>query len=289
MVAGRILEVVHGKPYATVLRERLLEPLGMTSTALTPEESILGRSAVGHVSGPDGEVRVTSAYLLPHAMAPAGSIVNATAADLLKFGRLILNRGLSADGEQLLRSETVAMMLEPAVQIPRPLSNHQMCLLMIHDRSGGRLRYLSSGGTTGQWSYFFLVPGDDLVLVGLTNGQGAAGVMPGLLNEITEALTGWKPPTPPAELPPRVEGVDLTPYLGRYESPGAVVEVGAEAGDLVLTSRAKVLGQGESKGRLRPIGDHQFIAEGAPGCVFLEVHGGRAEYLWMHSVYRRQD
>jgi len=50
VVAGRILEVVYGRPYAQVLREQLLTPLGMTDTALTPEESILGPTAVGHVT-----------------------------------------------------------------------------------------------------------------------------------------------------------------------------------------------------------------------------------------------
>src|SRR5262249_51947968 len=49
VVAGRILEVVHGMPFASVLRERLLDPLGMHETALTPEESILASTAVGHV------------------------------------------------------------------------------------------------------------------------------------------------------------------------------------------------------------------------------------------------
>ena len=287
VVVGRILEVVHGKPYAQILRERLLEPLGMTETALTPEESILGATAVGHVALPDGKIGVTPEYLLPHAMAPAGSIANATARDMVKFGRMLLEGGRTASGEQLLAPATVDEMFRPAIRIPRPLMNHYMCLSMLFEETPVRRRYLSSGGTTGQLSFFFLLPDDDIILVGLGNGPQSATVQTTIFDEVTRELTGIDAPPKP-QVPARPEGIDLSPYVGEYESTGVKYTVEAHDGDLRLIATSKVLAQGRSEAVFQPIGDHQFVAPGgSPGCTFLEVDGGCAEYLWMHSVARR--
>lgn len=290
VVAGRILEVVHGKPYAPVLRERLLAPLGMDETCLTPEESILVSTAVGHQPSADGTgLRVTGQYLLPHAMAPAGSIVNATARDMVKFGRLFLDSGKTADGERLLSEKRVDEMLTPAVKIPRPQTDHHMTLLMVFEDREGRRRYMSGGATTGQGSYFFILPDHDAVLIGLGNGPGAGAAIQTIFEEITQALTGWEPIAAPAR-PEPVEGLDLSPYVGRFESPGAIIEVTAKEDGLEFAMRARASHQEGQKSifGLDPIGDDEFLIRGAPGgCKYLEVAGGRAEYLWMHSVYRR--
>ena len=288
VVAGRILEVVHGKPYAQILRERLLDPLGMNETSLLPEDSILHPTAVGHVPAGEQRVAVTPTYLLPHAMAPAGAIVNSTASDMVRFGRMILDGGVTASGERLLTEKRLAEMLTPAIPIPRPLSGHFMTLLMVYEEVEGRRRYLSSGGTTGQTSFFFLLPDHDVVLVGLTNGPGSVPAVMTVFDEITKELTGWDPL--PAPEPSFIDGVDLDPYQGTYESPAAVIKVTPVEGELELEMASKgdiQRGQVHTM-RLRPIGDDEFMGDGAPrGCKFFEIDGGKAAYLWMHSVYRR--
>lgn len=69
-----------------------------------------------------------------------GAIVNATAADVVTFGRMLLAGGRSASGEQLLAPDTVAEMLRPAVRIPRPLTEHHMCLSMVFEQTPVRRR-----------------------------------------------------------------------------------------------------------------------------------------------------
>ena len=304
-VVGRILEVVHGKPYAAVLRERLLGPLGMDETALTPEESILGSTAVGHVADDGGGLRVTSHYALPQAFAPAGAIVNCTARDLVKFGRMLLDRGRTESGETLLREATVAEMFRPALLVPAPLSSSYMCLSMIFEQKPTHRLYRSSGSTTGQGSVFHLLPEQDLVLVGLGNGPGGNAVSNAIFDEVIKELTGIEPPDSPP-LPETRTDVDLRPYCGTYEGMTAVWEVAAADNALTLSSRGKPVGRDEPfrnpsgvsadaanreapAFRVRPIGDHQFlIAEGGQsGCTFLEVADGQAEYLWLGNVSRR--
>ena len=304
-VVGRILEVVHGKPYAAVLRERLLAPLGMDETALSPEESILGSTAVGHVADDSGGLRVTSHYALPQAFAPAGAIVNCTARDLVKFGRMLLDRGITQSGERLLQEDTVAEMFKPALLVPAPLSESYMCLSMIFEQNPTHRLYRSSGSTTGQGSVFHLLPEQDLILVGLGNGPGGNAVSNTMFSEVIRELTGIEPPSP-APLPETRTDVDLRPYAGTYEGMTAVWEVAVDDNELTLTSRGKPVGRDEPfrnpSGvsadaanrqapalRLRPVGDHQFLlSEGGPsGCTFLEVKDGQAEYLWLSNVSRR--
>lgn len=109
-----------------------------------------------------------------------------------------------------------------------------------------------------------------------------------IFDEVTRQITGIDDVRPKPEVPPRPADIDLTPYLGRYESTGVLFTVEAHQGDLRLIADPKVLDQKRSDVLLQPIGDHQFVAAGGqPACTFLGVDGGRASYLWMHSVARR--
>lgn len=293
VVAGRILEVLHGKPYAMILREQLLEPLGMVETALTPEESILGSVAVGHESGEAGGLRVTGRYLLPPALAPAGSIVNSTARDLLRFGRMFVDRGKTATGERYLQETTIEEMLRPAVPIPMPLQDVHMCLSMILDEGVPYRLYRSSGGTTGQSSLLHLLPDHDLALVALGNGPGCTAASTTLFDEVIQELTGIEPRGKPDE-PPSPADMDLNPYVGRYETLGLTATVEQSDGhlDVTITSTGPAPHGEPQRLRFRPIGGHDFVIPGAGtggACTFLDVTRGKAGYLWMRTAWRRAE
>ena len=52
-VLGRLVEHLTGTTWDRALRDRLIEPLGLTHTVTLPEEVLLHRVAVGHVGDPD--------------------------------------------------------------------------------------------------------------------------------------------------------------------------------------------------------------------------------------------
>ena len=79
VVAGRLVEVLRGAPYDTVLRERILRPLGLRATGTLPEQAILHRVAVGHFTGADGSARVAPVWSLQPSNAPAGATPFTTA------------------------------------------------------------------------------------------------------------------------------------------------------------------------------------------------------------------
>ncbi len=57
ILAGRIVEVLTGKTWDAALRERIIEPLGLTATVTLPEEALLHRAAVGHIGRAGGATR----------------------------------------------------------------------------------------------------------------------------------------------------------------------------------------------------------------------------------------
>ncbi|MDR1190123.1 MAG: beta-lactamase family protein [Verrucomicrobiales bacterium] len=98
---GRVIELVSGKSYADFLRERLLDPLGMTDTTFWPDAAQLARLATAYQPAPDRrlvETRITQMHYplgdraARHAF-PAGGIFS-TAADFLSFSQMLLNGGV---------------------------------------------------------------------------------------------------------------------------------------------------------------------------------------------------
>ena len=99
-LAGYILEKTYGEPFATVMRDQLLEPLGMTeSTFDRAQIAAATNRAVGHVAPS------------PHAplvvpMTAAGGLYT-SATDLARFLRFQLNDG-SIDGQSVLSPALIA-------------------------------------------------------------------------------------------------------------------------------------------------------------------------------------
>jgi CubicO group peptidase (beta-lactamase class C family) len=94
VVAGRLVEVLRGASYDAVLRERILQPLGLRATGTLPEQAILHRAAAGHFMAPDGAPHVVPVWSLHHSNAPAGATPFTTASELLAFANLHLHDGV---------------------------------------------------------------------------------------------------------------------------------------------------------------------------------------------------
>ena len=95
-ILGRVIEVVTGKVWDAVMRERLFEPLGLAHTGTLPEEALLHRAAVGHVApGPGAPLEVAPVWMLPRSCGPMG-LINSTVDDVLTFARLHLDAGKTA-------------------------------------------------------------------------------------------------------------------------------------------------------------------------------------------------
>ena len=107
---GRLLEVVRERPWFDVVRDELLEPLGMTRTTLRPS----GAAAQGFAVHPFADVLLPEPEHDAGAMAPAGQLWT-TVGDLSRWAALL--GGHVAD---ILSAETLAEMVEPHHVVDEP-------------------------------------------------------------------------------------------------------------------------------------------------------------------------
>jgi CubicO group peptidase (beta-lactamase class C family) len=109
--AGKMVEAVSGKRLGDYMQENLFAPLGMSSTAFKITPAMRERLAKIHQRGDDDALAPQLELEIPQdaEFDMGGGGLYSTAADYLKFVRMILNRG-KANGTQVLRPETVAQM-----------------------------------------------------------------------------------------------------------------------------------------------------------------------------------
>lgn len=107
--AGQVVEAVTGQRLGEVVRERILDPLGMASTAfvLTPE--MRSRLARIHTRRPDGSLRALTSFELPQdpEVHMGGHALYSTPQDFARFLRMWLADGAGPRG-QVLQADTVA-------------------------------------------------------------------------------------------------------------------------------------------------------------------------------------
>ncbi|CAN7380920.1 serine hydrolase domain-containing protein [Knoellia sp. LjRoot47] len=107
---GRLLEVVRERPWFDVVRDELLEPLGMTRTTLRPS----GAAAQGFAVHPFADVLLPEPEHDAGAMAPAGQLWT-TVGDLSRWAAL-----LGGHVGDVLSRETLAEMVEPHHVVDEP-------------------------------------------------------------------------------------------------------------------------------------------------------------------------
>jgi len=115
--AGRIVEIVTGKPLETVFRERVTGPLGMADTMFRLGADQMARRATVHGVTEDGTYVPTEMVVVQEPeFASGGGGLYATAGDYLTFLRMILAGG-TLGGERILGAESIAGLMTD--QIPQ--------------------------------------------------------------------------------------------------------------------------------------------------------------------------
>lgn len=234
---GRITEVLTGMTWDQVMRERLFKPLGMDHALTLPEETLKYRAAIGHVPNPKKpkEHMLSPMPWLSLGQKAAGATPSMSAADLLKFAALHLDRGTSRSGARLLSRGSVRQMQQVQHRLPKhfPRGLDAWGLGWMLMRWSGKRVIGHDGGTVGQYAFLRLVPEQDLAVALLTNGGDAGGLYDELFGLLMKSLAKLTPPDI-APIDP-----DLTPdpgrYLGRYGNITGVTEISEHGGRLHLS------------------------------------------------------
>lgn len=169
-LAGRILEVVGGKPFDELMRERLFEPLGLERACFFSHEAISSPHALGHNQRtPDTDEHVPADQYYPRNRLPAGGVY-ANVPDLLRFARFHLGDG-TVDGQRVIGAETLRAMREPQRQAANWADQWGIGWDI---RTIDGVQVIGHGGSiNGFKSLLTLVPEKQAALVVLTNsGRG---------------------------------------------------------------------------------------------------------------------
>ncbi|MCE9602241.1 MAG: serine hydrolase [Gemmatimonadetes bacterium] len=105
-LAGRLLEIESGLPFAEVMRRDVLAPLGMNGASFAPESAHLSRRARGTMWTLDG--RSFAAPTFPLGLGPASEL-SASMLDLAQFLRMLFAGGVGPGG-RVLKEETLRAM-----------------------------------------------------------------------------------------------------------------------------------------------------------------------------------
>lgn len=117
-VAGRIAEIVSGKPFDVLMSEHILIPLAMNDTSFHPEDRLRAKIARTYKTDDDGKglVRannpfVTVEFAERRMTEPSGGLFS-TARDMGKFYQMILDAG-RCDGKRIVSEAAISEMTHP--------------------------------------------------------------------------------------------------------------------------------------------------------------------------------
>jgi uncharacterized protein YbbC (DUF1343 family)/CubicO group peptidase (beta-lactamase class C family) len=200
IVLGELVGRISGMPLDTFAKKYVFEPTGMRHTDFRPSESVRANCAPtedrdGHWMR--GEVHDPRAFALGGVAGHAGLF--STADDLMLFARMILNHGTAANGNQVLKPETVTLMTTPR-QVPggQRALGWDVNTSYSRNRGTGFPRGKSFGHTGFTGTSIWIDPGSKTAVVFLSNrvhpeGKGNVNRIRGRVASIVAEAVGYKP------------------------------------------------------------------------------------------------
>jgi len=231
-IAGRVLEVIEGRDFDTIWRERISAKLNTPTLLTLTREALRHRVAVGHIVGKSG-IAVPKQIFLGTSAGPAGATAMARARDLVSFALMHLNDGVTKEGGRVLSEGAVQAMREPQNPLPPSAAAHHFGLgWMLFDWDGHAL-FGHDGLSVFQRSYLRISPDKRAVFSLLTNGGDGAG----LFRELAAAFFGAEGMTmTPVMQAAKDVRVDVSRFVGTYARFGSTTTVGEKDGGLTMTS-----------------------------------------------------
>jgi D-alanyl-D-alanine carboxypeptidase len=217
-VLGYALEAIEKRPYADVIADRILKPLGMAASAAQFTHDTRPKLATGYQRMYDDRPSHPAHPLVPATWleyaAGDGSIVS-TAEDMASYARMLLNRGTVAQGSRVLSERAFTVLTQRAA--PSGEKAWYGYGMTTTEREG-RTLLSHSGGMVGYASMLVADPDAGVAAVVLVNGPGNPGSVAQFAVSAARAATRGEPlPDLPNETDAAIvdNGAD---YAGTYSS-----------------------------------------------------------------------
>lgn len=201
IVAGKIIAAKSGKTWGETIRERILTPVGMTTTTTSLAENAGNPNVANAHSKINDKIAAVKAMPVPNAVGAVG--INTNAEDIARWMNVLLAQGklpaasAAADGKEarlfsakqareLWTAQTPMRTGEPNAKLAGTRANFAAYGLGFQLRDyHGRLLALHSGALQGFYSKVVLVPEEKLGIAILTNAESG-----GSLNALQWQLLG---------------------------------------------------------------------------------------------------
>jgi len=180
IVAGEVVARVSGMPFEEFLEKRLLQPLGMTDCSATFEGADPGAvKATPHLLI-DGVLQTTGAGIT-EVSAGAGGI-NCSADSMARWMTLVLNKGVTPEGEQLISTAQFEQLLKPVTLLDQPsyMVEHAGSYLGAYALGWGVSTFYGQpmlshgGGLWGMTTFIAVLPRQGLAVFASNNLMSAA-------------------------------------------------------------------------------------------------------------------
>ena len=255
---GLVIEAVTSRPYADVVREQVIDRLGLTHTA-PDHDPDLGKYAGGHSALAYAEQRLAVEHVATGAMAPATGFVS-TAEDLVRYAAAHIpgdDRLLDDDAKRVMQ-RTEWRVDGPG---PEPLAEYALGMMVSH--VGSRRLLGHGGGWPGHITRTLLDTENGIAVSVLTNAiDGPADVLASGLFRLLALAADRDAPR---------SGQDVSRFAGRFANLWGVADVADLGGRLVWLdptsddpSEAPVDLVVEDEWRLRMTGGSGYGSHGEP-------------------------
>jgi CubicO group peptidase (beta-lactamase class C family) len=247
VVAARVVEKLSGQSWESFVRARLLAPLGMHRTLLSPEAMEADSDHASPYALREGRAEKIPMLKGLSAIAPAGA-VQSSVRDLARWLTFHATRSPGLLGEDVWRE-----LHRPQAQMPAPeepeVQHPMYALAWIHETYRGHPLVFHDGAVDGFTAHLGYLPETGQGLIILLNREHATAALTALAYSAYDRLLGLPPvdwETRLEELPTPLEdvrevGLDFPTeeVVGSYEHPAyGTLTVAAEGDRLVIQFRS---------------------------------------------------
>ena len=249
-IAGRVIEVTTATTINRAMRDLVFQPLGLEHAGTTSGDFIVQRFAAGHTTR-DGRTTLQRPFSASTSVTAGG--VGLCITDLLSYARFHMGDGTAANGERVLKRESLEQMR--TAQSPKQGTDDEIGLAW-HMRRVGGIRTFGHGGTLGGHILLLeIVPERNFAIAILTNANTGWRLIQDVEREALKSYLGATFAANQAiahrglvETLPSVEPLatqpDVAPYLGTYARPTNSYVVRADGGKLIVQDRPNSGGNG---------------------------------------------
>ena len=208
ILLGAVIEQVTGKSYEAVVESELFARLGMKDSRYGHQEEIVRGRVAGYVKGPEGWANAPYLSLTqPYAAGSLMSTVDDLArwSDALEAGKVVS----PASRDRMFTSAILRGGDQDGIATRYGLGNAMTDV-------AGRPAHEHGGGIHGFTCDLLRVPGDDLLVIILSNNPMQD--VHDLAHDVAEAVLGEAPKSAPKD-GPKLSAAELDAYTGVYLAP----------------------------------------------------------------------